>query len=207
MRTFEIPTNPYEDRVRLFTKKTVEFKPGITCLVGCNGSGKTTLLHLIRDQLENEKDILCLSYDDRSQGGSNLMSKFGFQQRLEDLAGMVMRSEGERIHRGFGEFIGGILRQILNKNPKEVWLLIDAVGSGLSIDNILEIIDFFEFMRGEHTERDLYFVVSTNEYEFARNQDCIDVTTFGHKKFTDYEKYKAYILKTREKKDKRYKHV
>ena len=43
-----------------------------------------------------------------------------------------------------------------------------------------------------------------NEYEMCDGEDCIDVTTLTHKKFKTYAAYKKFILRSREKKEKRY---
>ena len=202
MREFEVPTRPYEER--LYLKKNVVFNTGLTVLVGCNGSGKSTLLTLLKEQLSNDKDALVLSYDDRSNGGRNLMEKFGFQDRMSDLARMMTSSEGEKIHHGIEDFVIGMRREIWRREPRELWIFMDAVGSGMSIDGIQEIKDLADaIIEDNERQRDVYFVVSTNEYEFAENADCIDVTTFNHMTFTSYDVYRDYILKTRKKKDKR----
>ena len=203
MREIRVPTNPYGDR--LFSRRTVKLYPGrITCLVGCNGSGKTTLMMELKEILKKEKDILALSYDDRTDGGHHLMEKFGFEDKMSDLAMMFMSSEGERIHKGLCDFVAGMRREIWRREPRELWIFMDAVGSGLSIDGIQEIKDFADCLFEDNEgSRDIYFIVSTNEFEFAENADCIDVTTFQHVTFTEYGTYRDYILKTRKKKDKR----
>ena len=203
MREFKIPTNPYCDG-RLYWKSRVRFFPGITCLVGCNGSGKTTLLHEIREQLKKEPNVLVLDYDDRMNGGSRLMDALTFYGHTSDVIGMFMSSEGEKIMKGVEYFIGSIRRQIMKYNPGEIWILLDAVGSGLSIDGIHEIQDVAQVIIDDNKDRDVYFVVSTNEYEFTIGADCIDVTTFLHERFGTYNVYKTFILKTREKKNRRY---
>lgn len=202
MRTFTVPTKPYDEE-RIYMHKNVTFEPGVTVLVGCNGSGKSTLMMMIQQKIKGEKENLCLKYDDRSSGGQQLMSAFNFYGNMNGLARMYMASEGERIHVGVEEFVSKLRMQIKKKNPKELWVLLDSVGSGLSIDGINEIKDFAQFLVEQNSGIDTYFVISTNEYEFAVNEDCIDVTTFQHKRFKSYEEYRAYILKTREKKDKR----
>ena len=202
MRKFTVTTKPYDEK--LYAQKEVVFNPGLTCLIGCNGSGKSTLMMLIKDQLRNDKDILMLSYDDRLNGGHNLMEKFGFQDRMEDLGRMLVSSEGERIHQGLEDFVNGMRVKIWRQEPKELWIFMDAVGSGLSIDGILEIKDLANAICEDNEgKRDVYFVVSTNEFEFADRADCIDVTTFKHMLFSEYSTYKDYILRTRDQKDKR----
>lgn len=199
-----MPTRPYGDE-RLYLRKDITFNTGLTVLTGCNGSGKSTLLLLIKDKIRkmDSDDILCLKYDDRKDGGSHMMESMLFHDNLSGLANMAFSSEGERIMSGFGNFVSSLGCKVSQTNAKEVWILVDAVGSGLSIDGILEIKDFANFIQEENPRKNIYFVVSTNEYEFARGSDCIDVTTFRHITFNDYEVYKSYILETKKKKSKR----
>lgn len=201
MRKFIIPTKPYD--FRLYSRKEVSFNPGFTALVGCNGSGKSTLMHIIHDQLRNEPDILALIYDDRFDGGDHLTSRFSFYGNTTGMASMILSSEGEKIYYGISHFVSSLKHKIDDANPKEIWIFMDAVGSGLSIDGIDEVKDLYQIIKDDNSERDIYFVVSTNEYEFARDSDCIDVTTFKHMTFTTYDEYRNYILKTKQKKDKR----
>ena len=204
MRTITVPTCPYDQDQRIYLRKDVTFMPGrLTSLVGCNGSGKSTLMMLIQDQLKEDPDILCLKYNDRAEGGSNLMSMFHFHGQMDRLAETFMSSEGERIFIGVGNFISGLRARIAKKKPKEIWIFLDAVGSGLSIDKIQEIREIVPVIVEDNPGIDVYFVVSTNEYEFTCGADCIDVTTFKHIVFKRYEAYRGYILDTRKKKDKR----
>lgn len=205
MRKFTVPTRPFDDNMRLYLRKEVEFHPGFTTLIGCNGSGKSTLMTLMKDRLKNEPDVLVLSYDDRMNGGHNLMEKFGFQNRMNDLAQMMTSSEGEKIHKGLEDFVMGMRKEIWRRSPHEIWIFMDAVGSGLSIDGIQEIKDLANAITMDNRGVLVYFVVSTNEYEFTIGADNIDVTTFRHLKFKDYDEYRDYILKTAKKKEKRYK--
>ena len=98
MRTFTVSTKPYE--FRLYSRKEVSFLPGLTVLVGCNGSGKSTLMMLMQDQLRNDPNALILKYDDRMDGGHNLMEKMGYFGQMDQLAEMFTSSEGERIMTG-----------------------------------------------------------------------------------------------------------
>lgn len=50
-----------------------------------------------------------------------------------------------------------------------------------------------------------YIIISVNGYELCRNNPCFDVNTGKYIAFKNYEDYRKHILKSREKKDKRYK--
>lgn len=202
-RKFQIPTDPYDEGVRLYSRKDVVFNPGLTTLIGCNGSGKSTLMAMVESSLKPSPGILVMKYDDRYDGGHNLMEKMGFLEDYAGLSTMMTSSEGERIYVGLGHFIGSMRREIRRNHPKEVWILMDAVGSGLSIDKIDEVKDFADIVAEDNNGIDVYFVISTNEYEFADGTDCIDVTTFKHMTFSDYADYRNYILETAKRKEKR----
>ena len=52
---------------------------------------------------------------------------------------------------------------------------------------------------------ELYIIVSANEYELANGEECFDVMNGKYIRFTDYDDFKKFIIRSREKKDKRYK--
>ena len=52
---------------------------------------------------------------------------------------------------------------------------------------------------------DTVIVVSANEYEMARGENCFDVYNGKYIKFKDYEEYRQFILDSKEIKEKRYK--
>lgn len=90
---------------------------------------------------------------------------------------------------------------------KERWLLLDAIDSGFSIDNVAETKDFFKMVINDFADHgyDLYIVASANEYELANGENCFDVMNGKYVQFKDYDDFKKFILRSREKKDKRYK--
>ena len=55
----------------------------------------------------------------------------------------------------------------------------------------------------EFKDKDTYIILSTNSYEFVRNNRCLDVHTMNEIYFKDYEEYRKFILKTRSIKDRR----
>ena len=89
----------------------------------------------------------------------------------------------------------------------ERWLFFDATDSGLSIDAVNELKSLFNVMikNAEENGIDLYIIISANEYELAREENCFNVSYGTYIKFKDYEDYRSFILKTREIKNKRYK--
>ena len=209
MHKFKIPTNPYEDG-KLYMKPEVAIKSGITILVGCNGSGKTTFLNLIEDTLKQDSDVAVLHYDNLREGGDRAKESAGWHDDLSLLATLIQSSEGEQIITNLGTTarkIGAFVRKYA-ASRKEIWVLLDAIDSGLSVDNIESVkTDLFAAIVDDFEQRrlcDVYIVVSANSYELCRNSNCFDVRKGEYIQFTDYEDYRNFILQSADNKDKRY---
>lgn len=223
--------NPYSEGFSTCRLKQITIKSGLTILVGCNGSGKTTLLNNIQNELKKE-NIPCYMFDNLHDGGINSKNAAAFENDWEFVATSMTSSEGENINMNIGnlakklkEFmvtgrissgstrIGDAFARLSGKKEykvpetKERWLLLDAIDSGFSIDNVIETKDFFKMVIKDFSDHgyELYIVVSANEYELANGEDCFDVMNGKYIQFKDYDDFKKFILRSREKKDKRYK--
>lgn len=219
--------DPYDAGFSTCRKKQIEIQQGLTVLVGCNGSGKTTLLHNIKSELKKE-DIPVFYYDNEKDGGNNSISESIFYGNLSFTATALCSSEGENISLNLSK-IASKLRKFVetgdngdrfnalaktlalkddneeNNVSNERWILLDAMDSGYSIDNVIEMKDFFDLVIKDAKEFgiDLYIMISSNEYELAHESKCFDVMEGKYIQFASYEDYKKFILRTREKKDKR----
>ena len=206
---FEIIRNYYNEKEYIYNKKIIEFEEGLTVLVGCNGSGKSTLLHQIKD-LCKKQDIPCYYFDNLTEGGSGARSKASFYGDFYFLAESLCSSEGENINLNMtncANKIGKFVRN--NKNTKKIFILLDAIDSGLSIDYIIELKkDLFKTILSDTLRKGIetYIVVSANEYEMARNEKCFLIPDMIYKTFENYDEYKDFIIESRNKKNKRYNH-
>ena len=91
-----------------------------------------------------------------------------------------------------------------SNRSKERWILFDAVDSGLSVDNIVDLKEgLFRTILENEKEKDVYIIVSANEYEMANNESCFDVYHGEYVTFKDYDAYRDFILKSREWKESR----
>jgi len=205
-RKFRLSNNWYgDDEYKIFNKVQVQFNPGLTVIVGCNGAGKTTLLQQINEFLEN-KEIPVMFHSNLTNGANALKSKAAFRSQFDVVARIMSSSEGENIVNVL-EFIANEMGQMSRDNPdaKELWYLFDAIDSGLSVDNIVEFKQLLlPLVIENNKDKDVYFVISANEYEFARNESCLDVMNGKYLTFKDYEDYRDFILKSREQKNNRY---
>jgi hypothetical protein len=86
------------------------------------------------------------------------------------------------------------------------FILLDAIDSGFSIDNIVSLKeDLFKLIFEDARARgiELYIIASANEYELAKGENCLDVISGKYITFKDYEDYYNFILDSRKRKDKR----
>lgn len=224
--------DPYDAGFNTITPKEITLEPGLTVLVGCNGAGKTTLLMNIKEHCKAVK-VPCHMYNNLRDGGDSHIGSMlaGCGELPSDDLGMAISiwtaSEGEAIKLNLGrqstlykEFLhtGNFKNRSyrfsrLFSDDKEDKLqetnirvlLFDATDSGLSIDNVCDIKRLFKLIRADAKEKglELYLIISANEYELCRGEQCFDVNRGIYLTFNDYEDYRKFILKSRERKENR----
>jgi energy-coupling factor transporter ATP-binding protein EcfA2 len=230
-RKFKLHKRYYGEDYDLYKKKTITINEGVTVLVGCNGAGKTTLLHQIKDQLIKDS-IPVISFDNLREGGNHAISSAGFYGDYAFMGTAMASSEGENIVMNIGRLASNLRAFIKNGEvkgnsdalasklaqalwgeqqpkekevPNERWLLLDAIDSGLSVDNIVDLKEYlFKTILSDAGDIKVYILVSGNEYEIARGENCFDVYQGKYIKFSNYERYRNFILKSRQIKDQRY---
>lgn len=211
MKQFDVKEKDfYAEGWKLYNTTTFNIEPGVTVLVGCNGSGKSTLLKFIDQQLDDEL-IPHIFFDNLHDGGTGSISRAMFYGDMNFVMQNAMASKGERILNNTHQFAsrcGKMIRKSKEKGKKEFFLLLDAIDSGFSVDNIVNVKENLFNVLIEYAQKDNitpYIIVSANEYELARQESCLDVYTGKYIDFPDYESYRNFILKSREVKNKRYK--
>lgn len=208
-KRFKIVPDYYDMNEKIYEKSSVNIKQGLTVLVGCNGSGKTTLLRQFKSECKSKK-IPVIIYDNYINGGSSATSLAGFMGDFDKVARDVMSSEGEKINDNIANLsrtIGLFVRQNLNSESGCIFILLDAIDSGYSADNIIDVKrDLFSLIIKdcENNNIEPYIIVSANEFELARGEQCLDVNTLKYINFKDYEDYRNFIIESRWKKNKRY---
>lgn len=185
--------NPYDEEKPLYKTATLNLEKGITCLVGRNGTGKTTLLQQIESHCRKNK-IKCIQYDNYHDGGQNALSKYGYFGDFNSLATSFMSSEGQRIIYNFGQNLLGNLKANL-KEHKQVVLLIDAIDSGLDLANIEEIKYILSLIIEDHSDKEIYIVITANTYALCEGLRCVNAKDFKEIVFNDYLQYKKFITR------------
>lgn len=233
MREIKIWKDPYDAGFEICKKRNIQIEEGLTVLVGCNGTGKSTLIQNIKSELD-KANMPCAYYNNLHDGGDMSVAAQASDHNWEMVATMVTSSEGENIRynvcmlaakmRNFienGKFVKDEKQARFNRifmsdeaiaeldkptESKERWILLDAVDSGYSIDNILELKVFFNSMQEDCKKAGIkiYIIVSSNEYELANGESCFDVHSGKYVTFKDYDDYKTFIIKSRKIKDNRY---
>lgn len=195
----------------LYSFKQITFKPGVTVLLGCNGAGKSTLQSEVKADLRS-KGIPCFDY--RAIAAKAEMNEQFFWGNVDvaDFACSIIGSEGENMKSTFNHFmrdLGEFVRTFKGKcDSRHLYIFIDSLDSGWSIDNIDE---FGEFLEGtlipdiEGAGLIPHVIIAANSYEFARcfPKRCVDAMSGKHVRFACYEEYRGYILGCRARKDSR----
>ena len=225
INTFKLPRAPYDERKLFPNKELVLEKNSVTCLVGCNGSGKSTAIHFIKKEIEHSKRAKKLELSPYS-GLADAFARAGGEKKKEPLfyyldfnkgyksarsendffleAGFQMQlSNGEGLSRKIGqafELIAGTLRKI---SGKTLYIFFDDCDAGTSIDLIDDFKGVIDYVREDCPKFNVefYVVITSNSFEMCRGLDCIDVSTFKHHKFTEYEEFKNFVLESRKRKD------
>lgn len=204
-RKFKIDNDAYGEGIKMYNKATIELVPGVTVLVGCNGAGKSTLLKQLYHMVQKE-NIPCVMFDNLRDGGNRARMNAEFCGDMTFLGTSLCSSEGENIRLNMQKFSDMIVKMFKsNPHDQEYWIFADAVDSGFSIDNIVELKEnLFEEILDIHKKKDVYIVVSANAYEMARGENCFDVVNGRYVSIKSYEKYRSVVLKSRDRKNKRY---
>lgn len=189
-----------------------EFDQGVTMLIGPNGSGKTSALSQL-DSIFNTSNWKTIEDNDYLRNEyacyyyNNTHEQLSAKQRWLDsgltrrLASSFENSEGQDMWDYIyykATAIGKTIRTAKETNKKGIFILIDGLDSGLSLDKINELrTHLLDFINKKETSEDfeVYIICSANSYEMCNHYNCIDVTNQNKVIFNNYEDFEKYFIK------------
>ena len=128
-------------------------------------------------------------------GGDNAKQKYDFNNETSLLIAAITSSEGEEIAVHFEQAVRK-LGQACKKakaEDKEIFVLLDSLDSGASIDRMRELLSLFKMVIGDMGES-VYIIAAVNSYEMTMAPArCINVRTGKEVKFKSYEDYADFI--------------
>lgn len=228
-RTFNIHNKDYYIEGTLYKANKLTLQENdVYCLVGCNGIGKSTVLYqMIHD---NDNSLKETAYDlkDEYNAFSNLFNSKNkneydeFYILINKDTKLNIKDDDSVLHNLFGNFMSTGEQNVHNILPnlpniieslnkleklenKELYVMIDDLDVGVSIDVLIEltkIIDKLE-LKLKKLNINYYIVITANSYELARRFKCIDVINMKEISFKDYDDYANYVSETRKYKDTR----
>lgn len=172
---------------------TLNLEPGYTALVGPNGAGKSTLIHQL-EEYAKANHIEVFNYNNMVDG-KHAAEAYAFRNEFEKVAVVSFSSEGEALAFNFAERvskIGSMVRKAITENT-QLFVLLDAIDSGASIDRIRELRSLFDLITNDAYGSQVYLVVAGNSYEMAKNAKCLDVRTGKYVSFKSYDEYADFI--------------
>ena len=193
--------NINKDRT-LFPHSSFFFNQGVTCLIGKNGSGKTLLMKEIANNLKENK-IPYYYYDAYVEGGKVAKDKLKSLKNTERLVELQLASQGQQsiinIKNILIDKIGPFVTECVKNKSKEAWILLDSIDTGLSVDNIIGVKEFFKSILEdcEANEIALYLIVSGNSFELVKDEQSIDVVTGSRINLRNYEMFKKVIMRSK----------
>jgi len=198
--TFHLEScDPNECGRRLFYSRNITFKKGVTILVGCNGSGKTTLMHCLKYIVNKYNPYV--EYSDTKDGRSYSINGTFDDNDMMNISSFMMSSEGEHLINNVINHVHSMKRFFANNHNEldKFFLFLDGIDSGTDIHTIdfIKTVIFADLLAvSEKYGIDLYIICSANNYELARNMNCMEIYSGKYKNYNDYEDYRNYILKT-----------
>jgi predicted ATP-dependent endonuclease of OLD family len=185
-----------EDWYSIHNGYNLELKTGYTALVGPNGAGKTTLIRYLKEKCE-EQGYNVFYYNNLYEGGGTAIQRALDMKENSLCIDLALSSEGEQIAKNLGRVairIGQTVAEI-KKTEQPLVILLDAIDSGASIDKLKEIRNLFTLISKDTKDYEVYIISSCNNYELAKNADCVNVRTGKHKTFRTYEDFENFICK------------
>lgn len=176
----------------------------INTIIGCNSSGKSTMINKI-DEILFSNGYPYVFYD-------NIDNSFKWlHERIHESIHYKNLSEGEIIAKASGKYINviaDIIRGTIIRDKKfrkyrdldNIFLLLDSIDSGYSIDNIINLSGILNGLicLTKENNKKLYIIAAANNFEFIKGNRSWDVQASKEIVFNDYDSYRQRIIETSE---------
>ena len=174
-----------------------QFNEGLTALIGGNGTGKSTLLQRLRVSLKEEgvKNL----YFNLSAENKEMNMKHNKSESF--LPTCIQSSTGEQHSLHIGDMAQEIGTNIRGGKDKELWILIDAIDDGLSLDIAGEVEKYLfrnisnDIDKEANKGRHIYVVFSVNNFEVLGNHAKINIATGEEENINSYEDFRRAVLR------------
>lgn len=179
----------------------------ICLLLGPNGTGKSMSLKSIEHELD-EANIKWVKYS--TSNNDIVHTSWDFDPT--DIIN-AFRSEGERMCASFDKWGAQKLVPLVLKTKEPLWVLLDEIDSGLSLDRIKQTVSIIKMIfAGEYQKnREIHFIITCNSYElyssiqhdeFTQNIWVPTNSSFYPKTYDEFKKpYLEYYDKVHKEED------
>lgn len=196
----------------------------VYAFVGCNGLGKSTLIRQICHDCDTSLDNFAHNLLDDYNGQSSLdrffsdpgkeakepdtfylpidrsSRAYGFSNEalFAEITSNFM-STGESLAYDLGPCLAIVRNELPRLKGKEVYILLDDLDVGVSLDVIEdERRAISQMARDLEANGTRYAIcVAANNYELARNLECISCADLSPVSFSTYDEYRDFVLSTR----------
>lgn len=197
--------DPFNTGRKLYASQLVTFKPNeINTIIGCNSAGKSTMVNIV-DEILYTNGYPYVFYD-------NIDNSFKWlHERIHESIHYKNLSEGEVIAKASGKYINviaDIIRGTIIRDKKfrkyrdldNIFLLLDSIDSGYSIDNIINLSGILNGLicLAKENNKKLYIIAAANNFEFIKGNRSWDVQASKEIVFNDYNSYRQRIIETSE---------
>ena len=185
-----------KDEFGLHNGFSLKLTPGFTALVGPNGAGKTTLLRQIEENAK-KKGIKVWRYSNLTEGGNAARQSYLDFGKMDMLMAAATASEGEQVALNFSNRVGDLGKTVRAavSAGRPLFVLLDAIDSGASIDRARELKSLFDLIYENDIKggAEVYVIMAVNHYELVKDVDCVNVRSGKHVKFGSYDEYADFI--------------
>ncbi len=164
MQKFCDKKKEHPDHYEVIHKHQIDMTP-FTILLGPNGTGKSMSLRHLEKELDDAGQHF-VRFNTANHDVVNSDMSFRPERLIS-----AWNSEGERLRKSIVFWAGDYIVKELLSHKMDLYILIDQIDSGLSLDKMAQVLDdlFYLYLaeQKKHPRRKLRFIFTANSYEFV----------------------------------------